>query len=163
MDKQLVQIIIGIAGSILVVGSGLIALSYTLGTQEARTESSLENFKEDLEEAREELKETREELKETRKDVDGLQGTVNALQEEREEGPATSRLAATATGIREPGQAITFSNSGHWGRWSDPQYCPRDYYVCGLKQRVETPQGGDGDDTAMNAVAFYCCPLTPSE
>ena len=50
----------------------------------------------------------------------------------------------------------TFTNAGGWGEWSDPVHCPADHYVCGLAQRVESPQG-KGDDTAMNAVAFYCC------
>ena len=62
---------------------------------------------------------------------------------------------------RTPGHEITFSNGGPWGRWSDPQFCPPGHYVCGLRQRVELPI--DGDDTAMNAVAFYCCPLDPSD
>lgn len=39
--------------------------------------------------------------------------------------------------------------------------CPRGQYVCGLLQKVELPI--DGDDTAMNAVAFYCCPLNPTD
>ena len=49
-----------------------------------------------------------------------------------------------------------FSNAGGWGDWSDPLYCPAQHYVCGLRQRVEKRQG-KGDDTAMNAVEFYCC------
>ena len=54
-----------------------------------------------------------------------------------------------------------FNNPTPWGYWSEPVYCPEGYYVCGLKQRVEGRQG-DGDDTAMNAVGFYCCPLAPN-
>ena len=50
----------------------------------------------------------------------------------------------------------TFTNAGGWGQWSDPVHCPANYYVCGMAQRVESSQG-KGDDTAMNAVAFYCC------
>ena len=53
-----------------------------------------------------------------------------------------------------------FNNPTPWGTWSEPVYCPPGYYVCGMKQRVEAPI--DGDDTAMNAVAFYCCPLDPN-
>ena len=51
---------------------------------------------------------------------------------------------------------MTFTNAGGWGLWSDPVHCPANHYVCGLAQRVEPPQG-KGDDTSMNAVAFYCC------
>ena len=57
-----------------------------------------------------------------------------------------------------PGTQINFSNSAPWGSWSDPVYCPEGQYVYGLRQKVE-PQQGKGDDTAMNAVAFYCRPI----
>ena len=59
-----------------------------------------------------------------------------------------------------PSQAeqINLNNSGPWGSWSAPEYCPEGQYVYGLRQRVEARQG-NGDDTAMNAVAFYCRPL----
>ena len=55
-----------------------------------------------------------------------------------------------------------FGNAGGgWGIWSPARYCEKDHYVCGLRQRVERPQGGkySEDDTAMNAVEFYCCPF----
>ena len=158
MDKETVQTAVAIAGLVFVIGSGLIAVSHYFGTQEGRTETLLNKLEEDLDESK--------------KNVDGLQGTVGALQGEltelkkrkSQEEPATDQSAATAIVIREPGPAITFSNSGRWGQWSDPQYCPQGHYVCGLKQRVEPPQGGgSADDTAMNAVAFYCCPLNPNE
>ena len=63
---------------------------------------------------------------------------------------------------------VWFGNAGGWGKWSPARYCSKDHYVCGLRQRVEPPQGGNygDDDTAMNAVEFYCCPFprlaTPS-
>ena len=56
----------------------------------------------------------------------------------------------------------TFTNEGKWGKWSDPVYCDLGQYVCGLQQKVEEDQGGGingGDDSAMNAVAFFCCSL----
>ena len=52
--------------------------------------------------------------------------------------------------------------SGTWGRWTEPRFCPPGAYVCGLQQRIE-PWQEDGDDTAMNAVAFYCCPLSTDQ
>ncbi len=64
-----------------------------------------------------------------------------------------------------PGQPIGFANAGGWGSWSDVKICPDGQWVCGLQQRVEPPVGGGigDDDTAMNAVRFYCCPLLPQE
>ena len=157
MDKDTIQTAVAIAGLVFVIGSGLIAVTHYFGRQEGSTQTSLKNFKETLDV--------------NRKDVEGLRGSVEAVQKElaeskkreSEEEPPTGQSAATAAVIREPGPAITFSNSGGWGSWSDPQYCPQGHYVCGLRQRVERPQGRDGDDTAMNAVSFYCCPLDPGE
>ena len=70
-------------------------------------------------------------------------------------------LEGMMTAPRVPGPEVRFSNGGRWGNWSDPLYCPAGHYVCGLRQRVE-PDIGERDDSAMNAVAFYCCPLDPN-
>ena len=59
---------------------------------------------------------------------------------------------------RKPGSAIEPDGSGPWGNWHGAAYCPANHYVCGLQQRVEGKQG-DGDDTAMNGLRFFCCPL----
>ncbi|XP_048036180.1 vitelline membrane outer layer protein 1-like isoform X1 [Megalobrama amblycephala] len=42
---------------------------------------------------------------------------------------------------------------GNWGNWS-PVCDGRG--ICGIKTRVENPQG-NGDDTALNDVQMYCC------
>jgi len=55
-------------------------------------------------------------------------------------------------------QWIEPPGSGGWGYWRGQRYCPANFYVCGLEQKVEAPQG-DSDDTAMNAVAMLCCPF----
>ena len=45
-----------------------------------------------------------------------------------------------------------------WGIWHEATYCPNNYYVCGLQQKVEPKQGGgSNDDTALNGVALKCC------
>jgi len=54
-----------------------------------------------------------------------------------------------------------FTNDAPWGKWSKPVFCPSGYFVCGLRQKVEPDQNRGEDDTAMNAVAFYCCLLDP--
>ena len=87
--------------------------------------------------------------------VDMLQGHVNNPHSDRRPDQAV-----TPNGVGQPGDIFTFANSAPWGKWSDPLYCPTGEVVCGLKQRVEAPI--DGDDTAMNAVGFYCCPLKHS-
>ena len=64
---------------------------------------------------------------------------------------------------RPPGSEKTLDKSGDLGDWSEAVFCPDGYYVCGMKQRVQSPQGCKEDDTAMNAVAFFCCPLKPTK
>ncbi|XP_052443446.1 vitelline membrane outer layer protein 1 [Carassius gibelio] len=45
------------------------------------------------------------------------------------------------------------TNWGDWGTWSDS--C-EGKGICGLKTRIEAPQGR-GDDTALNDMIMYCC------
>ena len=75
----------------------------------------------------------------------------------------TDKADALITASRPPGSEKTLDKSGDLGDWSEAVYCPDGYYVCGMKQRVQSPQGCKEDDTAMNAVAFYCCPLKPTK
>ncbi|NXW90650.1 VMO1 protein, partial [Alopecoenas beccarii] len=44
---------------------------------------------------------------------------------------------------------------GQWGGWS-PQ-CPRG--VCGIRTRQDPPWGLKRDDTALNDLRLFCCPL----
>ncbi len=52
---------------------------------------------------------------------------------------------------------LTPPGGGGWGGWKGWSKCPENTYVCGMEQKVEDPTGGD--DTAMNAVQFLCCPF----
>ena len=52
--------------------------------------------------------------------------------------------------------------NGHadtWGEWSDFISCPSNTAICGISTLVEPDQGSEDDDTALNAVIFYCCKL----
>jgi len=42
-----------------------------------------------------------------------------------------------------------------WGDWYPYQICPNGTAVCGIRNKVEAPNGGD--DTSLNDVQFACC------
>ena len=49
------------------------------------------------------------------------------------------------------------NGNGHWGTyggWSNT--CARNTAVCGIRTKIEGPQGR-GDDTALNSIQLYCC------
>jgi len=45
-----------------------------------------------------------------------------------------------------------------WGDWSGLKSCDSNKAVCGIRTKVEPPQGSH-DDTALNNVVLYCCDL----
>ncbi|XP_069738558.1 vitelline membrane outer layer protein 1 homolog [Phaenicophaeus curvirostris] len=45
--------------------------------------------------------------------------------------------------------------AGTWGNWSS--FCPHGGGVCGLRTRLEAPQRGGKDNTALNDVEMFCC------
>ena len=107
-------------------------------------------------------------VKELKGTVDTIQLEVTALDKEVNEirkkpsrdvetqtsdSPVTK--AKTVTGPVKK-RRVGFRNNGPWGDWSEGVFCDPGEYVCGLEQRVE-PNQKKGDDSAMNAVAFYCC------
>ncbi|VDI40301.1 Hypothetical predicted protein [Mytilus galloprovincialis] len=60
--------------------------------------------------------------------------------------------------INSAGSGTTLGTSGLWGdygAWSE--YCAVGSAICGLKVRIQLPQGVIIDDTALNDVQFFCC------
>ena len=56
--------------------------------------------------------------------------------------------------------SILEPKGGPWGSWSHWVTCPDNTAICGVKTLVEPNLGvgiSGGDDTALNAVTFYCC------
>ena len=43
-----------------------------------------------------------------------------------------------------------------FGNWTSKNYCPQGQAVTGIQTRVESPQGADVDDTALNGVRLVC-------
>ncbi|XP_019205469.1 vitelline membrane outer layer protein 1 [Oreochromis niloticus] len=60
------------------------------------------------------------------------------------------KFICSGTGAQLEGDGMQW---GEWGHWS--RKCPKGA-ICGLRTRLEDPQGG-GDDTALNDVQFFCC------
>lgn len=47
------------------------------------------------------------------------------------------------------------------GKWNGLKVCPTDSAICGVAARVESPQGHEKDDTALNGLRFACCDTKP--
>ncbi|CCD68684.2 Vitelline membrane outer layer protein 1 [Caenorhabditis elegans] len=61
----------------------------------------------------------------------------------------------TPHGPRNRDSRIQGDGTG-WGDWTDDQWCPEGYAVCGIQSQIEKEQGR-GDDTAVNNVDLECC------
>lgn len=61
----------------------------------------------------------------------------------------------------DSGRTKTIGHAGFWGSfgsWSEE--CQKGTAICGLRTKVEPPQGGFwNDDSALNDVQFVCCNL----
>ena len=78
-----------------------------------------------------------------------------------EYGELMSNLEVFRTLERLPLRQRIDGDEGYWGTWRQEFSCPERHYVCGLQQRIEAWVGaGRGeDDTAMNGLRMFCCPL----
>ncbi|XP_016105042.1 vitelline membrane outer layer protein 1-like isoform X1 [Sinocyclocheilus grahami] len=54
------------------------------------------------------------------------------------------------------GGSLLQGDGTHWGDWSAWSQTCYGKGICGIKTRIEEPQG-IGDDTALNDVRMYCC------
>ena len=98
-------------------------------------------------------------------EIDTLKAKVNALRQEWKQtgakliDPTQTEVKPSAGLSLSPApkkRRVDFRNGGPWGKWSEGVFCEPGEYVCGMAQKVESNQK-KGDDSAMNAVAFYCC------
>ncbi|VDI40617.1 Hypothetical predicted protein [Mytilus galloprovincialis] len=48
-----------------------------------------------------------------------------------------------------------YGTHGSYGEWSED--CPVNSAICGIKTKIHSYQGEEGDDTALNDVKFFCC------
>jgi len=51
---------------------------------------------------------------------------------------------------------ISVSNGHKFGDWGPWQYCPDDNSAIGFGLKIQSPQGENADDTALNAVRLKC-------
>ncbi|XP_006863549.1 PREDICTED: vitelline membrane outer layer protein 1 homolog [Chrysochloris asiatica] len=58
-------------------------------------------------------------------------------------------------GNSERNKQVVESQSGRWGAWSEPLWCPGGGYLVAFSLRVEAPVT-PGDNTAVNNVRFRC-------
>jgi hypothetical protein len=54
------------------------------------------------------------------------------------------------------GEIIESEHITNWGRWGIMTRCPNGTFVKGFRLRTEPYRGALVDDTASNAVKFYC-------
>ncbi|XP_003996201.1 vitelline membrane outer layer protein 1 homolog [Felis catus] len=65
-------------------------------------------------------------------------------------------------GNAERNTQVVESQSGRWGAWSEPQWCPGGGFLVAFSLRVEAPMA-PGDNTAANNVRFRCSDGTELE
>ena len=94
-----------------------------------------------------------------------LANTTAALKDlQRKTAELGSNLDAFHSLNRLPLKTTVDAHPGYWGTWRKEFFCPEQHYVCGLQQRIEKKLGGPklgapNDDTAMNGLKMFCCPL----
>ncbi|CAC5405144.1 unnamed protein product [Mytilus coruscus] len=51
---------------------------------------------------------------------------------------------------------LTVDNGGSLGDWSYVEYCSEGHFAIEYEMKIEGNQGGDGDDSALNAIRLQC-------
>lgn len=61
--------------------------------------------------------------------------------------------------ICEDGQVLKPSLEGNEGKWGRNKKCTNNLFICGIETQIEPELSNfEEDNTALNNVAFYCCP-----
>ncbi|XP_007231065.3 vitelline membrane outer layer protein 1-like [Astyanax mexicanus] len=77
--------------------------------------------------------------------------------------PVEQSVNKTRTVDRPYVGIITVGNGQRWGSWGIREMCPLGTYATGFSLRVESNQGVQRDDTALNGIALRCtAPRTAS-
>ncbi len=78
------------------------------------------------------------------------------LKVEAPQGNGDDTAANDIRGLCSDGQVKSSTNGGPWGSWQGMRQCPVGTAICGMRGRVELPQG-NGDDTGLNGLEVACC------
>jgi len=84
--------------------------------------------------------------------ISGMQVRFESWNHEQDD-TALNGLKLLCTSLYNPDDVQTVvAHEGFWGTWRKPVTVPNECYVIGLATRIESKQGSNGDDTALNGL-----------